>query len=404
MPRVRHAPARPHRSDAPALTRRRWLQGAAAALGALALPARAAPADVRLGAVLELSGAASIWGRPQRESLQLVVDEVNARGGLGGRRLDLVVYDNESNETKSLVLAKRLAEQDGVVAVIGAGTTPTTMPMIPYVTQAGVPLVSMGSADVIVTPAAQRRWVFKTASNASDIAAKMLQYLAAKRLTPVAFLSVNNAYGDAGQRQFEKQAGAAGIAVTTWEKFGANDKDMKPQLTKARASGPKAIVVWAIPPAAALVARNAAELSLPRELQMVHDHGAGSSPAFLQLTGPAAEGTVLVTAKLPVAAQLPAADPQRPLLDAYAKAYRARTREEASAIGGMAYDAMLLVRHALETGGPDRARLRDALERTRGFVGVTGVFSMSPEDHNGLGVKDLEVARVEGGKLVRIAL
>src|SRR5574342_499744 len=386
------------------LTRRQWLQAATAALGTVALPARAAQTRLRVGAVLELSGQASIWGRPQRESIQMVVDDLNAKGGVGGRRLELIVYDNESNETKSLVLAKRLVEQDAVLGIIGAGTTPTTMPMIPYVTQAGTPLVSMGSADVIVTPAAQRRWIFKTPSNTSDIAAKMLRYLVAKKLSPVAFLSVNNAYGDAGRRQFETQVGPAGIKVSTWEKFGANDKDMKPQLTKARASGSKAIVVWAIPPSASIVARNAAELSLPRELQMVHDHGAGSSPAFIELAGGAAEGTVLVTAKLPLAAQLPEGDPQKPLLAAYAKGYRERTGWEPSAIGGMAFDAMLLLRHALEAGGTDRARVRDALEQTKGLIGVTGVFSMSPEDHNGLGVKDLELARVEGGRQVRIVL
>lgn len=404
MPKVRRALARPPGAPASGLTRRKLLQAAAAALGAFALPTRAAAATIRIGAVLELSGPASVWGRPQRESIQMVVDEINARGGVGGRRIELVVYDNESNETKSIVLAKRLIEQDGVVAVIGAGTTPTTMPMIPYVDQVGVPLVSMGSADVIVTPAAQRRWAFKTPSNTSDIATKMMQYLTAKKLSPVAFLSVNNAYGDAGQRQFEKLAATAGIKVSTWEKFGANDKDMKPQLTKARSTGPRAIVVWAIPPAAALVARNAAELSLPRELQMVHDHGAGSSPAFMQLAGPAVEGTVVVTAKLPVAGQLADGDPQKGILDAYAKAYRARTHEEPSAIGGMAYDAMLLIGRALEKGGPDRAKVRDALEQVKGFAGVTGVFSMSPEDHNGLGVKDLELARIEGGRQVRIAL
>ena len=387
-------------------TRREWLGSAAAAAALAALPrrARAQGGPYRIGAVLELSGPASIWGRPQRESIQMVVDDVNAKGGIGGRKVELIVYDNESKETNSLVLAKRLVEQDGVLGIIGAGTTPTTMPMIPYVTQAKVPLVSMGSADVIITPPAERRWIFKTPNNTSDVVTKMLEYLKAKRLTPVAFLSVNNAYGDSGRREFEKAAGKAGIEVTVWERFGATDKDMKPQLTRARASGAKAIVVWAIPPAAPLVAKSAAELGLPREVQMVHDHGAGSSPAFIDLAGGAAEGTVLVTAKLPVAEQLPDSDPQKPVLLAYAKAYRERTGQPPSAIGGMAYDAMLLYANALETAGADREKLRDALEATRGLVGVTGVFSMSPEDHNGLTVEHLELARVEGGKQVRLTL
>lgn len=351
--------------------------------------------------MLELSGPASVFVRSQRESIEMALDDLNARRA-PGERVALVVYDNESNETKSLVLAKRLVEQDGVVGIVGAGTTPTTMPLVPYVMRAGVPLVSTGSGDVIVTPSEQRRWVFKTAPNASDVAAKVVRLLVARRLSPVAFLSVNNAYGDSGRREFEKLAGPAGVRVSTWDRFGATDTDVKPQLTRARSSGARAIVVWAIPPAATIVAKNAAELSLPGELQMVHDHGAGIAPAFLELAGGAAEGTILVTAKLPVAEQLPDTDPQKPVLLAYATAYRQRTGQGASAVGGMAYDAMVLFRKALEAAGPDRAGIRDAIERTSGLVGVSGVFRMSPTDHVGIHADDLELARVERGKLVRI--
>lgn len=388
------------------VTRREWL-GTAAAGAAVALTSRPAPAQTgaaRLGVVLELSGPASIWGQPQRDSVQMLADDVNAKGGVRGQKVELVVYDNESKETNSLVLAKRLVEQDRVVGIIGAGTTPTTMPMVPYVTQAEVPLISMGSSDAIIKPPEQRRWAFKTPNNTSDVVARVLEFLKAKSLTTVAFLSVNNAYGDTGVREFQKAAEPAGIKVAAWEKFGATDRDMKPQLTKARAAGVKAVVVWAIPPAASIVSKNAQELGLPRELQMVHDHGAGSSPAFIDLAAGAAEGTVLVTAKLPVAEQLPESDPQKQTLLKYAKDYRQRTGKEPSAIGGMAYDAMLLFTKALEAAGPDRKRLRDALEATKGVVGVTGVFTMSPEDHNGLGVKHLEIARVEGGKQVLVKL
>ncbi len=406
-----------HGEDGAAITRRKWLAttgraaGAAAAGGLLGSaaglfdggrPARAQGGSFKLGAVLELSGPASIWGGPQRNSIVMLAEEINAKGGVKGTPIELVVYDNESKETNSLVLAKRLVEQDGVLGIIGAGTTPTTMPMIPYVTQQEVPLISMGSSDRIINPPNERRWVFKTPNNTSDVVAKMLGFLKGRQLTRVAFLSVNNAYGDTGRAEFEKQAPKAGVEVVAWEKFGATDKDMKPQLTKVRSLGPKAIVVWAIPPAASIVAKSAAELGLPGEVQMVHDHGAGSSPAFIQLAAGAAEGTVLVTAKLPVADQLPPTDPQRPLLLAYAKAYEEKYGQPASAIGGMAYDALLLFAKALETSGAHRGRLRDALEATRALVGITGIFTMSPEDHNGLSVKDLEVARVKGGRQVLI--
>jgi branched-chain amino acid transport system substrate-binding protein len=391
------------------LTRRDWLRAAAWVAGGLGatlggprrLGAQGAK-TYKLGAVLELSGPASIWGLPQRNSLVMLADEINARGGVGGIPVHLVVYDNESKETNSLILAKRLVEQDGVLGIIGAGTTPTTMPMLPYVTQQQVPLVSMGSSDRIIKPPAERRWIFKTPVNTSDVVTKMLGFLKERNLARVAFLSVNNAYGDTGRAEFERQAGGAGVEVVGWEKFGATDTDMKAQLTKVRSLGSKAVVVWAIPPAASIVAKNAAELGLSGDVQMVHDAGAASSPAFIELAAGAAEGAVLVTTKLSVADQLPASDPQRPVLLAYAKRYQERFGQVASAIGGNAYDALVLFARALEIAGADRAGLREALEATRDAIGITGIFTITPEDHNGLSVKDLAVARVRGGRQVLI--
>ena len=103
----------------PEFSRREWLEIAAGAAAALALPARAAPGPLRIGAILELSGPASVFVRSERESIEMALDDLN-RKGIGGSKVELVAYDNESNETKSLVLAKRLVEQDGVVGIIGA--------------------------------------------------------------------------------------------------------------------------------------------------------------------------------------------------------------------------------------------------------------------------------------------
>ncbi len=367
------------------------------------LPATAAAqaGDLVVGAVLEVSGPFAVWGIPQRNAIQLLVDELNAKGGIGGRRIRLVVYDNQSKPTEAVVVSKRLVEQDGALAILGGATTPTTLPLIPYVTEQKVPLCSMGSSNRIVEPPAERQWVFKTPNNTRDIVKKLLDHFQKTGITTVAFLSQNDAYGDTGRAEFEKAAGPAGLKVVAWEKFGATDKDVKPQLTKIKGLAPQALVVWSIPPAASVVAKNYRDLGF--EAKVFHDHGAAILPTFMTLAGGAAEGSFGATVKLEVIDELPANDLQKPMLAKFKRDYEARYKEPASGIAGMAYDCMLLVAKGLETAGADRAKLRDAIEKLRGVAGVTGVYTMSAEDHNGLTARDLLIGRVKGNKWTVVA-
>ncbi|GIW09130.1 MAG: ABC transporter substrate-binding protein [Chloroflexi bacterium] len=365
-------------------------------------PARpATPQELAIGVNLELSGASSVWGRPQLNAIQLLADQINERGGINGAKIRLVVYDNESTPQKSLVVAKRLVEEDRVLAIIGGGSTPTTMPIVPYANEQGVTVVSIGSANDIIEPIAERKWVFKTPSNTRDIVTVMMRFLKQQGWTRVSFLSVNNAYGDAGLKEFTAAAQREGVQLVAQEKFGAEDKDMKPQLTRAAAASPQVIVVWAIPPAASLVDKNYKELGLP--IPLVHDHGT-SSWTYHELSEGANEGMYIVTVKGMVASQLPDNDPVKPVATAYVRSYEERYKAKAGGIDAMAYDAMLVLSKAIEKAGPnpDRAKIRDALESLQGVVGATGVFNLSPQDHNGLSDKDLVVVQIRGGNWVLI--
>lgn len=351
-----------------------------------------------IGVNLELTGPASVWGEPQMRAIELLIDRVNQEGGIHGVPVKLVKYDNQSKETESLVVTKKLVEQDQVLAIIGAGTTPTTMPLIPYVTQKQVPLVSVGSGDAIAEPASERQWVFKTPVSNESIAKKICTYLQQKGWTRVAFLSVNNAYGDSGKTQFEKVAPSYGVTIVASEKFEATDKDMKPQLMKVKSKQPDAIVVWAIPPAASLVLKGRHELGMTTP--MIFSSGAGSNK-FVELAGlEAAEGVYQPQSKIWIVDQLPDNDPQKPVLMQYARAYRERYGDEPSPIDGMAYDAALLVVEALKSvkGEATRQSLRDAIERLKGLHGITGTFTLSPEDHVGVNEKDLTMLRFRNGR------
>ncbi|MBX5491597.1 MAG: ABC transporter substrate-binding protein [Chloroflexi bacterium] len=359
--------------------------------------ARPASGELRIGVNLELSGPASVWGQPQLNALQLLADEINGRGGINGQQIRLIAYDNESNESKSLVVTKRLVEEDQVLAVIGGGTTPTTMPIVPYANEQQVPVVSIGSANTIIEPPQERRWIFKTPSNTRDIVTRMLRFLEGRGWTRVAFMSVNNAYGDAGRAEFEAAIAGRPFQVVAWEKFGATDTDMKPVLTRIRGQNPQVIVVWAIPPAASIVDKNYQELGLT--IPLIHDHGA-SSYVYHELSGGANEGMYVVSVKSMVAAQLPDGDPVKPIAQAYVRDYEAKYNKQAGGVDAMTYDALLLISRALERSGPDRAKLRDALEGLQNVAGTTGVFTLSPSDHNGLSDKDLVIVQIRDGKWV----
>ncbi|MEH7883927.1 ABC transporter substrate-binding protein [Bacillus sp. JJ1609] len=355
---------------------------------------------IKIGVNLELSGAAAVWGVPQKDAIELLVKEINDDGGINGKKIELVVYDNESSETQSLVVTKKLVEQDKVVAIIGGGTTPTTMPLLPYIEKSKVPVVSVGSGDAISSPAEERHWVFKTPVDNEDISVSIIELLKKENKKNIAFMALNNAYGESGLKTFEKVAKDNGINIVAVEKFGMGDKDMKPQLTKIKGMNPDAIVVWSIPPAASIVNRNYWELKMDNML--IYPAGAGSN-AFVELAGKeAAEGTYVAAGKVWVSDQIEADDVQKDIISKYVKEFEANTKHGASPIDGMAYDAMLLISKAIEKSGDEVTRnsIRDNLEKLENVIGVTGVFNLSKKDHQGLKAEDAIMVQVENGEWV----
>jgi len=164
----------------------------------------------KIGAVIDISGTSSSLGAPERDTLQMLADKVNAAGGINGHPLELTILDNKSDETEAVLAVKKLIEQK-VLAVIGGSSSGTSMAMIDTVQKEKVPMISLAAASTIVEPAQERQWVFKTPQ--SDIVAikKMMGYLKEKGLTKVAFLYMNNAYGDNGRKAFAVAAQAGGL-------------------------------------------------------------------------------------------------------------------------------------------------------------------------------------------------
>lgn len=373
------------------------------ALSLLALswwPASApAQEPYRIGAIFSITGPGSSLGIPERDTALMLEADINAKGGIKGpdgklHPLKMVIYDDASDETRAVLAAKKLIDEDKVTAIIGTTLSGTSLAILDTVQKAEVPLVSCAAAIKIVEPAAERKWIFKTPQSDYLIVGVLVDYLKAKGLTKVGWLNVDYAFGQLGWIEFEKAAQKAGLTIAANEKFGQKDVDMTAQMTRVKAANPQAVVIWSIPPSASLATKNYADLGMT--MPLFQSHGVGNK-TFIQLAGPASNGVVFPAGKLLVAEQLPDGDVQKAVLLAYAREFEAKYGPR-NTFGGHAWDAVQIIAKALEKAGTDRAGVRSAIEGTRNFVGVTGVFDFSASDHNGLDRRAVTMIQITDGQ------
>ena len=351
----------------------------------------------KVGAVFAATGNNSPLGLPEKQTVEMMVEQINATGGVNGHRLEVVLYDNESDTAKCVTSVKKLIEQDGVVAIIGPTASGDSMQIISSVTNAQIPLISCAASAAIVTPIAERKWVFKTPQ--SDILAvnEIATYMTSQNVKKVAFLTDSAGYGQSGRGVLATAIPAAGFTVVADETFGVADTDMTPQLTKIKAAGAETIVIWGTNPGPALIAKNAQEMKLG--IPMVDSHGIANKE-FITVGGSAVNGVVFPAGKLLVADQLLDNDPQKALLVKYKNDFETKFGAgKANTFGGHAYDALSMVVQALKNVGPDKAKIRDYIETSiTNWPGTGGVFNMSATDHNGLTKGAFVMIKIVDGK------
>lgn len=379
------------------LSRRLFCSLLAAAAAAPRL-ARAS-GELRLGAFYSATGTYTIMGDPERKALEMLVERRNAEGGVLGRPVRLIGYDDASDPERAVSAVKRLIENDRVDLIIGGSGTPTSMAVLPLVERAAIPYVSMGGGVGIVEPV--RRWTFKVPHTDRMGAEKVLADLKRRGLRRLALLSENVGFGKSGRDQVLALAPAWGIEVVVDETYGPKDPDVTPQLTKVRtAAGVDALFVFGTGQGPAVVTRNIRQLGLT--LPVYQSHGVASKE-FLRLVGGAADGMRLPAMALTVVDQLPADDPQKPVAQAFKTAFEARWKQEVTHFAGHAYDAYAIVLDALHrAGSTDREAVRDAIERTSGLVGTGGIFTMSPTDHLGLTLSSFHMVEIKNGDWVLV--
>jgi branched-chain amino acid transport system substrate-binding protein len=371
------------------------------ALAALCLftGAALAQAPIKIGAFLSVTGPASFLGDPEQKTLELYVEKINAAGGVLGRKLQLVSYDDGGDAEKARTFVKRLVEQDKVDLIVGGTTTGTTMAAVPLVEAAQIPFLSLAGAVVIVEPV--KRWVFKTPHTDRMACEKIFVDMQVRKLSRVALISGAGGFDRSMRSECLAVAKKMGIQVVADESYGAGDTDMTAQLTKIKnTAGVQAVLNPGFGQGPAIVTRNFRQLGL--KLPLYQSHGVASKE-FIKLAGEAAEGVRLPAAALLVAETLPESDRQRAVVVNYKREYESRFKSDVSTFGGHAYDGLMLAVEAIKkAGSTDKARVRDAIEGTRGFMGTAGVFNMSPKDHMGLDLSAFRMLEVKGGNWVLV--
>jgi len=353
-----------------------------------------ASAQVKVGSVLSITGPASFLGDPEKKTLDMYVDEINAKGGVNGQKLQLIGYDDGGDANNARTFATRLVEEDKVVAMVGGTTTGSTLSMIPVFEDAQIPFISLAGAIQIIDPV--RKWVFKTPHTDRMACEKIFADLKRRKLTMVALISGTDAFGKSMRDQCVAVAPKLGITIAHEETYGPRDSDMTPQLTNIRnTAGVQAVVNPGFGQGPAIVTRNYRQLGIT--MPLYQSHGVASKQ-FIELAGPAAEDVRLPAAALLVAEKLADSDPQKSVVVNYARVYQQKTGQPVSTFGGHAYDGLMILVQAMERAkSAEPAKVRDEIEKTKGYVGTGGIVTMSPSDHLGLELSAFRMIEIKNG-------
>ena len=348
----------------------------------------------KIGAVVSATGPAGPLGEPEKKTLEMIVEQINKDGGVDGHQIELFIEDDESNPTNATTAVSKLIDEKGVIAIIGGTTTPSTLAMKPETAKVKVPHIAM-SAGIAVTTA-PNEWIFRTAQSDAIAVQKVIDYLSKTlKVKKFAILHDSNAFGQSGATELQGRAPDAGMEVVDVESYKTEDTDLTSQLTKIKGTAAEVVVVWGTNPSPAIAAKNMKQLNMT--IPFVGSHGIANK-SFVTLAGTAADGVVFPAAKIlvPESAQ----GDQKLVIDKFIEDYTAKYAEGPNSFAGHAFDAIHILVQALEKAGAENEALRDAIEETKGFNGISGIFNYGADNHDGLKTSDMIMVEIKDGKWI----
>ncbi|MBE0416263.1 MAG: ABC transporter substrate-binding protein [Coriobacteriia bacterium] len=348
----------------------------------------------RIGAVLSLSGTYAGLGEPEKNTIEMEVERINEAGGVNGRSIVVLIEDDATDAETAVAVTTRLIEQDEVIALIGATGTGGTMAMRQEVDRAGIPQVSIAGGTVIT--ADFDPLVFQTPWSNSLVVPFTFRYLEEQGISKIAVIADSGGFGADGVAVIKDQITGTSLELVAEESFNPGDTDMTAQLTKIKGSGAEAVLLWNAGREAATVAKNMATLDLG--VPLIGSHG-NARVEFIEGAADAAEDFVFAAGKVLIPEAYGTDSEEYEVATDFIERYTERFGKAPDTFAGHAYDALYIIVEAMKRldEGFTAEELRDEIEKTSGFVGIGGVFTFSPTDHNGLSDDDLVMYRVSDG-------
>ncbi len=366
----------------------------AAMVGFMPVLSFSADNTIKIGAIFSVTGPAAYLGAPESKTAVMLVGEINNNGGINGMKVELIIKDSGGSPEKAVSFAKQLIEEDKVVAIIGPTTSGESLAIKDLCEKMKMPLFSCAAAEKIVNPVAH--YVFKTPQNDSIVVKWIYETMKKKGIKKIAVVASNTGFGNGGMDQLKKYAAEYGITIVISETYDKDSTDLTALLTKVKSTDAEALVNWSIEPAQSIVAKNLRQLNMT--MPLFQSHGFGNIK-YVEAAGEAAEGIIFPCGRLLVAEELPDSNPQKKILVAYKTEYEKKYGEQVSTFGGHAYDAILILKTAIENAkSTDRDKIVDTVENLKGLPGTAGIFNFSPEDHNGLSMDAIVMLTVKNGK------
>lgn len=349
---------------------------------------------IKIGFISDATGLASSQGKPEMDTANYLEQKINNEGGINGKKVKFIKYDSKSDETSAVLGIKKLIKQDHVSIVVGGTITGSSLAMLEVAEKEMTPYISLAASTDIVSPV--KKYVFKTVHNSDVMVKKTLEDLKKNNQKNVAWMNINDAYGDDGYKYFEKMAPDYGINIVAKETFEGSDTSVTPQLSKIKLKNPDAVVVWTRPPSGSVVSKDFKQLGF--KIPLIHSYGMANQ-AYIEQSGNAADGNLLAGGKLLVYNTLPENDPQKKLMETFVKEYKDKLGYSPTNFSGYSYDGIMLATEAIKNAGTDKDAIQNYLEnKIKNFVGITGVFNFSPQDHSGLGIDSVVMIKIKNGE------
>lgn len=357
-------------------------------------PSGSSQEPIKIGAILSLTGTYAGLGEPEKKLIEMEVKKINDAGGINGRPVEVIIEDDATDEAQAVAAASRLIEQEQVIAILGASGSGQTMAVRGDVQRAGIPQVSMAGATVLTNPVDPL--VFATPWSNTIVVPFTLEYMKSQGITKIGLLTDSGGFGKDGQAVYAAEAPKAGVEIVADQTLNPGDTDMTAQLTKIKNSDAQAIVMWTAGKEAAIIAKNAKDLGI--ELPIYGSHGIARQE-FIDGAGDASEGVLLAAGKVMDPSLYGEGSEAAKVANDFITSYQQAYGEKPSMFAGYAYDALYLVVEAAKRvqGDLTSQALRDEIEKTSGWIGIDGTYTMSASDHNGLTVDDLTMYKVSGG-------